>query len=57
MSSFVLSAARMEANRLLAEQDTTIPAEQFDALIASLDHADPAPTLRRLGSQAPAFRR
>lgn len=57
VSSFVLGAARSEADRLLAEQDTTMPAEQFDALIASLDHPDPAPTLSRLGSQPAAFER
>lgn len=57
VSSFVLGAARLESDRLLAEQDTTMPAEQFDALIASLDHADPAPTLKRLGSEPPAFER
>jgi uncharacterized protein (DUF1778 family) len=57
VSSFVLGAARVEADRLLAEQDTTMRPEQFDALIASLDDADPAPSLRRLGSQPAAFER
>lgn len=57
VSSFVLGAARVEADRLLAAQDTTMPAEQFDALIASLDHPDPAPALSRLGSQPAAFER
>jgi uncharacterized protein (DUF1778 family) len=57
VSSFVLGAARGEADRVLAERDTTMPAEQFDALIASLDHADPAPALSRLGAQPAAFRR
>jgi uncharacterized protein (DUF1778 family) len=57
VSSFVRGAARVEADRLLAEQDTTMPAEQFDALIASLDHADRAPTLSRLGARPAAFDR
>lgn len=57
VSAFVLGAARVEADRLLAEQDTTMPAEQFDTLIASLDRADPAPNLRRLGRQPARYRR
>lgn len=57
VSAFVLSAARVEADRLLAEQDTTMASEQFDALIVSLDHADPAPTLRRLGAQPARYQR
>lgn len=57
VSAFVLGAARTEADRLLAEQDTTMPAEQFDALIASLDHADPAPALSRIGAQPARFQR
>ena len=57
VSSFVLSAARLEADRLIAAQDTTMPAEQFDALIASLDHPDPAPALSRLGAQPAAYER
>lgn len=54
VSSFVLDAARIEAERLLSEQDTVMPAEQFDALVASLHSADPAPILRRLGAQPAA---
>lgn len=57
VSSFVLGAARVAADRLIAEQDTTMPAEQFDGLIASLDQPDPAPTLSRLGAQRAAYER
>lgn len=57
VSAFVLGAARVEADRLLAEQDTTMPAEQFDSLIASLDHPDLAPTLSRIGAQPARFER
>ena len=48
VSSFVIRAARDEASRVLARADLTwMPAEQFDLLITSLDHADPAPALER----------
>ena len=43
VSAFVLGAATREADRVLGRADQTlIPAEQFDALVASLDRADPA---------------
>jgi uncharacterized protein (DUF1778 family) len=49
VSGFVVRAARAEADRVLARVDVTaLPAEQFDALIDSLDEADPAPTLAAL---------
>jgi uncharacterized protein (DUF1778 family) len=43
---FVIRSARAEADRVLARADQTImPADQFDALMASLDEPDPAPLL------------
>jgi uncharacterized protein (DUF1778 family) len=46
MSAFVLGAAVREAGNVLGRADRTLmPPEQFDALIASLDVADPAPGL------------
>lgn len=46
VSSFVSRAARTEADRVLGRADVTLmPAEQFDALIGSLDTPDPAPGL------------
>lgn len=47
VSAFVLQAASVEAGRVLARAESVVvPAEQFDALIASLDAPDPAPRLR-----------
>lgn len=56
VSSFVLRAASIEANRLLAYADTTLmPAQQFDALIGSLDVPDTAPTLARVAARRRRF--
>lgn len=56
VSSFVLSAARARAERVLARAEVTLmPAEQFDALIASLDVPDPAPTLARAAARTRRF--
>jgi uncharacterized protein (DUF1778 family) len=53
ISSFVIRAARDEASRVLARADLTwMPAEQFDLVISSLDHADPAPGLVRATSRS-----
>ena len=50
ISSFVVHAAADEADRVLSRSDITMmPAEQFDELMASLDAADEAPELTRLG--------
>jgi uncharacterized protein (DUF1778 family) len=50
ISSFVVRAAAAEADRVLARSDVTMmPTEQFDELLASLDIADEAPALARLG--------
>ena len=49
-STFVVHAAAARADRILARADVTMmPAEQFDELLASLDVADEASTLARLG--------
>jgi uncharacterized protein (DUF1778 family) len=46
VSGFVVRAARAEADRVLARTDVTVmPAEQFDAVVASLDSPDPAAKL------------
>ncbi|MGQ0775654.1 MAG: type II toxin-antitoxin system TacA family antitoxin [Pseudonocardiales bacterium] len=48
-STFVVHAASAEADRVLARSENTImPAEQFDALLAALDIPDDAPVLTRL---------
>jgi uncharacterized protein (DUF1778 family) len=58
VSAFVLEAAGREADRVLGQADQTImPAAEFDALVASLDVADPAPRLRKAAQQDRAFRR
>lgn len=58
VSAFVLGAATREADRVLGRADQTlIPAEQFDALVASLDRADPAPRLERAARAARRYRR
>jgi uncharacterized protein (DUF1778 family) len=47
-SAFVLNSAVEAAQRVLARETTTLmPAEQFDALLTSLDEPDEAPTLAR----------
>ncbi|MEU9836986.1 DUF1778 domain-containing protein [Streptosporangium sp. NPDC048047] len=57
VSSFVLRAARAEADKVLARPDVTLmPAEQFDELLASLDEPDDAPALRRAASRRPRYR-
>lgn len=58
VSGFVVRAARAEADRVLMRADVTpMPAEQFDALIASLDEADTAPTLVRAAARSRRFHR
>jgi uncharacterized protein (DUF1778 family) len=50
VSAFVEHAAAAAADRVLARTEvTTMPAEQFDELLDSLDAADGAPALARLG--------
>lgn len=58
MSSFILSAALHEADLVLARADaTSMPAAQFDALIASLDQADEADALARAAARPRQFTR
>ncbi len=57
-SSFMVDAAVDQAERVLARADhTMMPAEQFDALVASLDAPDNAPTLARVASAPRRFKR
>jgi uncharacterized protein (DUF1778 family) len=52
VSAFVLAAAVREADVVLARADTTLmPAEQFDALIDSLDTPDTSPRLLDAAAQ------
>ncbi len=56
MSAFVLAAAIAEADRVLARTDQTImPGDQFDDLMAALDEPDEAPALTRLAAQPRRF--
>jgi uncharacterized protein (DUF1778 family) len=58
VSSFVLNAATTAAERIIARVDRVVmPADQFDALINSLDAADEAPTLTRAAKQKRRFTR
>lgn len=58
VSGFVIRAAQAEAERVLARTDVTLmPAEQFDAMITSLDEPDPAPNLARAAARARRFQR
>lgn len=58
VSAFVLEAASAAADRMLARDEQTImPAEQFDALIASLDVPDPAPKLAEVAARPRRFTR
>ncbi len=57
-SEFVRKAALARADEVLRqEQMTLMPAEQFDALMASLDTADPAPRLAEAARKRPVFTR
>lgn len=58
VSAFVLGAANRAADDVLGQVDQTVmPAEQFDALMGSLDLADRAPQLRRAARRKRAFER
>jgi uncharacterized protein (DUF1778 family) len=51
ISSFVVGAARAEADRVLARADIIfMPTQQFDALLGSLDEPDEAPVLARVAA-------
>lgn len=58
VSTFVLNAATAAADRILARADQTLmPAEQFDALLASLDEPDEAPALARAAARPRRYTR
>lgn len=57
-SEFVRKAALARAEEVLRQELVTVmPAEQFDALMASLDAADPAPNLAAAARKRAAFTR
>ena len=58
VSAFVPSAAVREADIVLARADTTLmPAEQFDALMSSLELPDEAPRLLEAATRPRRFSR
>jgi uncharacterized protein (DUF1778 family) len=58
VSAFVLAAATAEAQRVLARVDHVVmPADQFDALISSLDTSADAPALARAARRERRFTR
>jgi uncharacterized protein (DUF1778 family) len=58
VSAFVLAAAMREADKVLARTDVTLmPAEQFDALMESLEIPDGASHLVEAASRPRRFKR
>lgn len=58
VSSFVIRAARQEADRVTGRADTTLmSAELFESLISSLDTADELPTLAAEAAKERMYRR
>lgn len=58
VSSFMVDAAVERADELIAQHTTTIvPADYFDALLATLDEPDPAPRLAKAAADAKRRRR
>ncbi len=56
-SAFVTRAAVREAEAVIARADrTSIPADLFESIMATLDVPDEAPRLRRAFQNNPAFR-
>lgn len=52
VSAFVVDAAVERAEELMAQEtSTSVPADYFDRLVASLDHADRAPTLAKVAKR------
>jgi uncharacterized protein (DUF1778 family) len=52
-SAFIVSAAVERADEVISQATTTtVPADYFDALLAALDVADPAPQLTKAAQQA-----
>ncbi len=57
-SAFMVNQSAEAARRIIARADVTLmPAEQFDALLKSLDEPDAAPNLARLAEQPRRFKR
>lgn len=53
VSAFMVSAAVERAEEVIAEsQRTTVPADFFDHLLATLDEPDPAPALAKAARRA-----
>jgi uncharacterized protein (DUF1778 family) len=58
MSAFVLNAATVAADQIIARVDHVVmPADQFDAIMESLDTPDEAPNLARAASRKRRFTR
>lgn len=58
VSSFVVSAAVEKAEQVIAESDvTSVPANYFDRLLASIDKADQSPRLTSAAKRARQSRR
>jgi uncharacterized protein (DUF1778 family) len=56
VTAFTLNAATTAAERVLTRVDRVLlPADQFDALLNSLDAPDEAPTLARVASRKRRF--
>jgi uncharacterized protein (DUF1778 family) len=53
MSSFVVEAAAEHADRVIAEhQETIVPREFFDSLLAALDEKESVASLRKAAARA-----
>jgi uncharacterized protein (DUF1778 family) len=58
VSAFILDAATTAADRVLARTDHVVmPADEFDALLQSLDDPGEAPALNALARRARRFKR
>lgn len=58
VSSFVVSAARQEADRVIGRADTTLmPVELFESLVSALDIPDEVPALAAAAAKKRAYQR
>lgn len=58
VSAFAVPALLAAADKILGRADVTLmPAEQFDALIASLEVPDPAPAMDKLRARPRTYTR
>jgi uncharacterized protein (DUF1778 family) len=56
-AAFMVAAARAAAEKVISRADVTLmPADQFDALVASLDEPQPMPSIERTLGRPRAFR-